>query len=145
MNGLGESNMEWADPIKNCWEGSVSESFLDKIWEVSTVDLDGLEVQVVVDGKNNIHISKGTPSFVSFQINPIGMTLPIKCWIHTHPFGFAYWSGIDWKTINTWSKVMEKAIVLGNNQKGIWVQGEGNSWVWEDNISGEQIRYGEEE
>ena len=53
------------------------------------------------------------------------MKLPIKCWIHTHPFGQAYWSGTDWGTINkwrsanedgTWMNLMKSAIVLGDNQ-----------------------------
>ena len=44
------------------------------------------------------------------------MCLPIKCWIHTHPFGEAYFSSTDWGTINTWKTVMEYAVVLGNLQ-----------------------------
>ena len=67
------------------------------------------------------------------------MKLPVKCWIHTHPFGFAYWSGIDWNTIDTWRPMMKKAIVLGKNQRGIWHQGEGYKWVWEDTATGRVV------
>ena len=44
------------------------------------------------------------------------MKLPLKCWIHTHPFGQAFFSGTDWKTINTWKRVLKSATVLGDNQ-----------------------------
>ena len=131
--------MEWDEPIKSAWNGEVSDDFLASIWKVSTVDLPGLEVQVVVDSNDNLFISQGSPGFVSFNINPIGLKLPVKCWIHTHPFGFAYWSGIDWNTIDTWRPMMKKAIVLGKNQRGIWHQGEGYKWVWEDTATGRVV------
>jgi hypothetical protein len=41
------------------------------------------------------------------------LKLPMKCWIHTHPFGEAYFSGTDQKTINTWRMFLEDAIVIG--------------------------------
>ena len=78
---------------------------LDTIWEMSLTAFDiPREVQVVVDGKMNLHISAGDPGFVWFKEPPMGMTLPIKCWIHTHPFGRAYFSGTDWNTVNIWQK-----------------------------------------
>ena len=80
----------------------VTDKFLEEIWKASTEILPHLEVQVVIDDNNKLFISSGSPSYVDFQINPVGMKLPIKCWIHTHPFGQAYWSGIDWRTIDTW-------------------------------------------
>ena len=48
------------------------------------------------------------------------MKLPIKCWVHTHPFGKAYFSGTDISTINTWKPHMMSAIVLGDNEHQIW-------------------------
>tara|TARA_R110000744_G_scaffold113275_3_gene212274 strand:+ start:549 stop:1160 length:612 start_codon:yes stop_codon:yes gene_type:complete len=111
----------------------VTDDFLSEIWEASTGILSGLEVQVVIDSSDRLHISSGTAGYVDFKINPVGMKLPIKCWIHTHPFGQAYWSGIDWRTINTWRPMMKKAIVLGNNQRGIWYNTlKGKNWIWED-------------
>ena len=52
------------------------------------------------------------------------MTLPIECWIHTHPFGKAYFSSTDWNTIRTWEPVMKYAIVLGGNESMEWIKGE---------------------
>jgi len=116
------------------WElkKKVTDEFLNEIWKASTEVLPHLEVQVVIDSNDKLHISSGSPSYVDFQINPVGMKLPIKCWIHTHPFGQAYWSGIDWKTIDTWRPMMKKAIVLGKDQRGIWYNTlKGRNWIWE--------------
>ena len=90
------------------WElkKKVTDEFLNEIWKASTEVLPHLEVQVVVDANDKLHISSGSPSYVDSQINPIGMKLPIKCWIHTHPFGQAYWSGVDWRTIDTWTPIV---------------------------------------
>jgi len=110
----------------------VTDKFLEEIWKASTEILPHLEVQVVIDDNNKLFISSGSPSYVDFQINPVGMKLPIKCWIHTHPFGQAYWSGIDWRTIDTWRPMMKKAIVLGKDQRGIWYNTlKGRNWIWE--------------
>ena len=125
-----EVNIEdWEEQIKNAWaDGNFDfgdENFLDTIWEMSLTAFDiGREVQVVIDGKYNIYISAGDPGFVWFKEPPTGMTLPIECWIHTHPFGKAYFSGTDWNTIRTWEPVMNYAIVLGDNESMEWVKGE---------------------
>jgi len=120
---------DWEEQIRNAWaDGNfefVNENFLDTIWEMSLTAFDiGREVQVVIDGKMNIYISAGDPGFVWFKESPTGMTLPIECWIHTHPFGQAYFSGTDWNTIRTWEPVMNYAIVLGDNQSMEWRKGE---------------------
>ena len=108
--------------IRDNFDGVWSErKFTEAIWKASTEILNGLEVQVVVDGKDNLHISFGTAGFVSFKVDPVGMTLPIKCWIHTHPFGAAYFSGTDWNTVGKWEPLMHNAIVLGGiGHYGIW-------------------------
>jgi hypothetical protein len=89
------------------------------IWFASTEILPALEIQVVIDSNNKCHVSTG---YVDFTINPIGMKLPIRCWIHTHPFGSAYFSGTDWKTVNTWQPLMHTAYVLGASEGhyGYW-------------------------
>tara|TARA_R110000824_G_scaffold164245_4_gene340420 strand:+ start:1110 stop:1700 length:591 start_codon:yes stop_codon:yes gene_type:complete len=111
--------------IRQSYNGSWGRpSFHRAIWKASTEILNGLEVQVVVDGKDNLHISFGTAGFVSFKVDPVGMTLPIKCWIHTHPFGSAYFSGTDWNTVGKWEPLMNNAIVLG---------GEGHYGQWRNN------------
>jgi hypothetical protein len=122
-------NAEWEQDIKNAWANSGfaydNENFLDTIWEVSLTAFDiPREVQVVIDGKANIYISAGDPGFVWFEEPPMGLTLPIDCWIHTHPFGHAYFSGTDWNTIRTWEPLMYCAIVLGNNEHMVWTKGE---------------------
>ena len=139
---------DWEEQIKNAWADSnfdfVDENFLDTIWEMSLTAFDiGREVQVVIDGKMNIYISAGDPGFVWFKEPPMGMTLPIKCWIHTHPFGQAYFSGTDWNTIKTWEPVMEYAIVLGDNQSMEWRKGETQTVFYQrvdypDWVSGEE-------
>lgn len=108
--------------IRDNFDGVWSDrKFTEAIWKASTEILNGLEVQVVVDGKDNLHISFGTAGFVSFKVDPVGMTLPIKCWIHTHPFGAAYFSGTDWNTVGKWEPLMHNAIVLGGiGHYSIW-------------------------
>ena len=96
-------------------------TFLEKIWEISLTAFDSpREVQVVIDNNNRLFISFGTFSFVEFSEDPVGMKLPVKCWIHTHPFGKAYFSGTDLSTINTWKTRMLSAIVLGDNEHQTW-------------------------
>lgn len=124
------------------------------IWHASTVILPNLEVQVVIDSNNKCHVSTGSAGYVDFQINPIGMKLPIRCWIHTHPFGQAYFSGTDIRTVSIWEQIMETAYVLGGKgHYGFWTKSspkyldiyENNSHVktqtWDEN----QTWNGEEE
>ena len=96
--------------------------FFEAIWHASTEILPALEVQVVIDGNNNCHVTTGSSGYVEFGMKPpIGMKLPIRCWIHTHPFGSAYFSGIDWNTVNTWKSQMQEAYVLGGVEHyGYW-------------------------
>ena len=55
------------------------------------------------------------------------MKLPIKCWIHTHPFGSAYFSGTDIRTVSIWEPLMQTAYVLGGDgHYGYWSQEEPN-------------------
>lgn len=131
-----ESNLEDARKraerhIKEAWvfdEDVESPCFFEAIWHASTVILPALEVQVVIDDNNNCHVTTGSSGYVEFGMKPpIGMKLPIKCWIHTHPFGSAYFSGVDWKTVNTWNGLMHEAYVLGGVEHyGYWNNTEPN-------------------
>jgi len=96
--------------------------FHEAIWYASTQILPELEVQVVIDGKNNCFVTTGSAGYVEFGMRPpIGMTLPIRCWIHTHPFGSAYFSGTDIRTVSIWEPNMECAYVLGGiGHSGFW-------------------------
>jgi len=96
--------------------------FFDAIWHASTEILPDLEVQVVIDGENNCFVTTGSSGYVEFGMSPpIGMKLPIRCWIHTHPFGAAYFSGVDIRTVSIWQTNMECAYVLGGEgHYGFW-------------------------
>ena len=124
-----------------------NEFFHLSIWKASTVILNGLEVQVVVDGGDKLHISYGTAGFVDFKIDPVGMTLPVKCWIHTHPFGAAYFSGTDWRTVSIWEPLMESAYVLGGPEHfGHWEQSTPNELcIHKDGLYTVQYKNGSEE
>ena len=98
------------------------------IWLASTQMLPQLEVQVVIDANNKAYISSGTSGYVDFPIGKEkGLTLPVKCWFHTHPFGSAYFSGTDWRTVSIWKQVMKTAYVIGGDEHyGFWEQGKSN-------------------
>ncbi len=121
------SDEEWTGlklKIFSAYEGNFDQqSFLDTIWEVSVDDLPGLEVSVVVDRNDRLFISKGTGSFVDYKSENVeGMSIPLKCWIHTHPFGAAYFSGTDWYTIDTQRPILNQATVLGRMQNMKWIK-----------------------
>jgi hypothetical protein len=134
---------DWHDQIrevfeegKTIWHGKNyrHEKFLDKIWEMSLNAFDiPREVQVVVDAEDNLFITHGTPGLVWFDEAPAGMKMPLRCWIHTHPFGTAYFSGRDWLTINTWRLLLPEAIVLAGKEKMTWFRdGEYTEFVRHD-------------
>ena len=94
--------------------------FYAKIWEMSQTAFDKQrEVQVVIDKNEKLFISVGNPGFVSFdgqEETLKGMTIPLREWIHTHPFGSAYFSATDLKTISMWEPLLEAATVLGDKE-----------------------------
>ncbi len=109
------------------------------IWEASTEILPNLEVQIVIDGKNKCYVTTGSAGYVGGEwesgLNlPVGLKLPIRCWIHTHPFGSAYFSGTDINTVTRFQPVMEQAYVLG---------GEGHYGFWEQSRPEELDVYNE--
>ena len=134
MEALNEEliviNGNWKEEIEMMWDedngyNTRDDNFLDMIWEMSLTAFDiPREVQVVVDNNNKLYISVGTPGFVWFETPPLGLKLPLKCWIHAHPFGKAYFSGTDWRTIRTWEPVLNEAIVLGGSEWMIWFKGD---------------------
>ena len=131
MNDIEVRDEDWMEGIKQCYQdlkddieflypNNSTETFLSVIWNASISAFDiAREVQVLIDADDELYISVGTPGFVSFanQEGQLpGMKLPIKCWVHTHPFGTAFWSGTDWKSLKTWKPVLKSAIVLGDNE-----------------------------
>tara|TARA_R110001583_G_scaffold34257_5_gene115247 strand:- start:879 stop:1364 length:486 start_codon:yes stop_codon:yes gene_type:complete len=108
-------------------QGMEIKDLFEHIWYASTEILPNLEVQVVIDSNDAIHISSGSSGYVDFTIDPVGMKLPIKTWIHTHPFGSAYFSGTDIRTVRVWEPLMKTAHVLGGDgHYGSWFQEESN-------------------
>tara|TARA_R110000824_G_scaffold35603_5_gene111445 strand:+ start:15600 stop:16145 length:546 start_codon:yes stop_codon:yes gene_type:complete len=131
MGDLEVVNQDWQNNIEDIFENfkedisylypnNETETFLTAIWNESLEAFDKpREIQVVVDANDKLYISVGTPSFVSFDDQEeqlAGMTLPLKCWIHTHPFGVAFFSATDWRTVHTWQSILGSAIVLGLNE-----------------------------
>tara|TARA_R110001592_G_scaffold43687_5_gene141316 strand:- start:5405 stop:6001 length:597 start_codon:yes stop_codon:yes gene_type:complete len=113
--------------------------FHSAIWEASTVILPNLEVQVVIDAHNKCYVTTGSAGYVGEEwekgLNlPLGLRLPIRCWIHTHPFGSAYFSGTDISTVTRFQPIMEQAYVLG---------GEGHYGFWEQSRPEELDVYNE--
>ena len=113
---------DMASDIEYQFPNNSTEAFLTAIWKMSIDVLEGMEVQVIVDHKDDLYISSGNSSFVSFEGHEDElkirdkMQLPLKCCIHTHPSGQAYFSDTDWNTIITWKSDIESCIVLGNNE-----------------------------
>lgn len=111
------------------------EDFLEAIWDVSVNHLEGKEVSVIVDRDNKLFISKGTSSFVDYKNESVkGLKIPMKCWIHTHPFGKAYFSGTDWDTINNQYPILESAIVLGNMERMKWWKMDNKEFLSKTNL-----------
>ena len=99
-------------------------SFHAANWHSSKEILPSLEVQVVIDSNNKCFVTTGSSGYVEFGMQPpIGMKTPVRCWIHTHPFGSAYFSGTDIRTVGIWQSMMECAIVIGGiGHYGYWLQ-----------------------
>jgi len=113
---------DMADSMEYLFPNNSTEAFLTAIWKMSIDVLEGIEVQVIVDDKNDLYISTDRAVFVSFEghedelTNGDSIRMPIKCWVHTHPSGQACFSETDWSTIQTWKPILNSAIVLGDNQ-----------------------------
>ena len=119
------------DLINAAYENNYDdEDFHASIWQVSVDLLEGKEVSVIVDKDNKLFISRGTASFVDYKDESvIGMKIPLRCWIHTHPFGTAYFSNTDWGTINAQAPILNSAIVLGNKERMKWWKNDGKEFL----------------
>ena len=125
----------WQKDIKEVWrslcfkgeEDPRNEQFLEAIWHASTEILPKLEVSIIVDRDGKLFINRGSPGYVDYKgVDLKGMTIPLQSWIHTHPFGYAFWSGTDTNTINNWKMVLNEATVLGNGERLTWVKNNGS-------------------
>lgn len=121
----------WQKEIKEVWKSLLfrgednprNPRFLEAIWHASTVILPKLEVSVIVDRDGKLFLNRGSPGFVDYRgVNLQGMKIPLQSWIHTHPFGMAFWSGTDRNTLRNWKFMLEEATVLGNGERLTWVK-----------------------
>jgi proteasome lid subunit RPN8/RPN11 len=126
----------WKEYIQHAWVDFLSgkangqgkytrETFYESIWFISMNAFDvPREVQVLIDNNGNPFISVGNPGFVSFEHQDDElynkthkMSFPLIEWIHTHPFGQAYFSGTDLRTVALYRNHMKKATVLGDSER----------------------------
>ena len=130
-------NGNWKEEIEEVWNKNGMDNlfsedrndFLAKIWEMSLEAFDSpREIQVIIDDNDRLFMSFGTYGYVSWNEGDKleGMKLPLKCWIHTHPFGRAYFSGTDKKTIDIWRPRLRSAIVLGLHEHQTWFRNSGD-------------------
>jgi len=114
---------DMADNIQFLFPNNPTEAFLTAIWKMSNDVLEGKEVHVIVDGKDDLYISSGLPVFVSFEwhedelTNGAPMSIPIKSYIRTGTYGLpASLDENDWRTVRSGSGILDSYIVLGNNE-----------------------------
>ena len=119
----------WQKEIKEVWrhlsfkgeDDPSDERFIEAIWNASKNILPGLEISVIIDRDGSLFMNSGSPGYVDYGgVMVAGMKIPIKCWIHTHPFGSAFWSGTDTNTLRNWRPILDQAIVIGNQEYLKW-------------------------
>ncbi len=88
--------------VEGDWEG---------VWNIA--DALSREVSVLFDNQGLVWVDVGTPGMVRLS-PPIGSQLPLRLWIHTHPWD-AYWSMTDKRTLDVASSVLKRALVLGHD------------------------------
>lgn len=74
----------------------------------------GRELSVLFDAENTVHVDWGGPGLVPLH-PPLGISIPFRLWVHTHPHGHAYWSSTDRQSIAQGTIILERAQVLGGN------------------------------
>lgn len=84
----------------------------DSIYLISK--LAGREVSILIDAKGEVFVDWGGPGLVPLS-PPVGAKIPFRLWVHTHPFGFAYWSGTDQRSLSQAPLILDNAWVMGKN------------------------------
>jgi hypothetical protein len=158
MNNLNDVRGEDFKIVLPEWEVNIewgykqsTHLFHQCIWDMSLEAFDKpREIQVVIDNNDKLFISVGNPGFVSFggqNEQTHGMRFPLKEWIHTHPFGQAYFSETDLTTISMYERFLNSATVLGLGEKQTIYFGapdnknyqEYTQFVWIDDNNGDEI------
>ena len=97
--------------LKETIAGLASESMWRQLWLVA--DSLSREVSVLFDRDGRIWVDIGTAGQVRLS-PPVGATIPFSLWIHTHPWD-AYWSPTDLSTLASYSRILDRALVLGHD------------------------------
>ncbi len=124
---------------------ATNESWRD-VWKIA--DLLGREVSILFDSVNRVWVDVGTPGMVRPK-PPIGSQLPLRLWIHTHPYN-AYWSATDLDTLAIYSTILQEALVLGHDHLKRTVTNDGSgpslgekgplqSWTSEDTVNYDKL------
>ena len=71
------------------------------------------EVSILFDSQGLIWVDIGTIGMVHVS-PPIGSELPLRLWVHTHPWG-AYWSDTDRRALAGFAGALDEALVLGHD------------------------------
>ena len=93
-----------------------------ELWHIA--DLLSREVSILFDDESNVWVDIGSPGMVRPK-PPLGSRLPLRLWIHTHPYD-AYWSSTDLDTLAIYSTVLNEALVLGHDHLKRTVRNDGS-------------------
>lgn len=105
--------------------------------------LAGREVSVLIDAEGGIHVDWGGPGQVPLR-PPIGAKAPFRLWVHTHPFGGAYWSATDRRSLANGTLILDRAFVLGRDGLLSTTKQEESATVGRLDTSGPLSRWTEE-
>ena len=97
--------------LKETIAALASRSMWRQLWLVA--DALSREVSVLFDRDGRIWVDIGTAGQVRLS-PPVGATIPFSLWIHTHPWD-AYWSPTDLSTLASYSRILDRALVLGHD------------------------------
>ena len=97
--------------LKETIAGLASESMWRQLWLVA--DSLSREGSVLFDRDGRIWVDIGTAGQVRLS-PPVGATIPFSLWVHTHPWD-AYWSPTDLATLASYSRILDRALVLGHD------------------------------
>ena len=108
--------------LKETIAALASRSMWRQLWLVA--DALSREVSVLFDRDGRIWVDIGTAGQVRLS-PPVGSSIPFSLWVHTHPWD-AYWSPTDLGTLAAYSRIMDRAIVLGHDHMKIANKAEGD-------------------
>ena len=110
-----QSAIESGDLDSRVLKESIAALARESMWRQLWLVADALsrEVSVLFDRDGRIWVDIGTAGQVRLS-PPVGATIPFSLWIHTHPWD-AYWSPTDLSTLASYSRILDRALVLGHD------------------------------